>query len=304
MANPIFNGDTFRETAYTGASRSTSAQQPFQPYGQTAQSYQQGYPAAPVQQGYGQQPGYGQGIPVEPAYDERQARPANDRLTFDDVMMKTATVFGILAVGVIVAYIVPLALTLPVAVLGSIAGLILGLVNTFKKVPSPTLIGLYAFAEGLFVGGWTRYLEVTMPGIGLQALLATASIFTVTLLLFRSGKVRATPKLAKFFIIATMGYFLFSILNLVLMLTGVTDNAWGLRGVEIAGIPLGVIIGLGVIVLAAISLIMDFDQIQGAINVGAPKFMAWTCAFGLLVTVVWLYMEVLRLLAILRGSDD
>lgn len=282
MANPIFNGDTFRKEARSGGNTQTYSQtQTFQPYGETAQ-------------------GYGQ-TPVQPSMDQYQANAG--RLTFDDVMTKTLTVFGLLAVGAVASYIVPLGLAMLLAMVGAIGGLVLGLVNSFKAKPSPALIGAYAVLEGLFAGGFTRFLDARFPGIGLQALLATACIFAVTFFLFRSGKVRATPKLQKFFMIAMSAYLLFSIVNLVLMLTNVTNNAWGLRGVEIAGIPLGAIIGVGVIVLGAISLIMDFDQIQGAISVGAPKYMAWTCAFGLLVTVVWLYMEVLRLLAIIRGDD-
>ncbi len=278
MANPIFNGETFSKAARSGGSAQTIDRGAgFQPYGEA---------------------GY---APVQPTTDQYQANAG--RLTFDDVMTKTLTVFGVLAVGAVLAHLAPLGMAMALAGIGALAGLVLGLVNSFKRVPSPALIMGYAVAEGLFAGGITRVINTQYPGIGLQALLATASIFTVTFLLFRSGKVRATPKLQRFFMIAMSAYLLFSIVNLVLMLTGVTSTPGGVRGMEIAGIPLGAIIGLAVIVLGAISLIMDFDQIQGAIAVGAPKYMAWTCAFGLLVTVVWLYMEVLRLLQILRGDD-
>lgn len=342
MANPIFKRDSFRKTAMSqgqfGYAQPQQAPYGQQSYGQAqygqAHYGQPGYPAQPYgeqgygQQGYAQQTQYGQqpygqaqygqpGYPAQPygdqdygqqAYGQPQQgfqspQAAQGPLTFDDVMVKTLTVFGVLAAAVVVTYVIPLGVSALLTGVGALGGLILGLVNSFKKVPSPGLIIAYSVFEGFFAGGLTRVLEQNLPGIGLQALIATACIFAVTLALFRSGKVRATPKLAKFFMIALVAYSLFCIVNLVLMLTGVTSHAWGLRGVEVAGIPLGLIIGPLAIILGAISLIFDFDQIQGAVNVGAPKFMAWTCAFGLLVTVVWLYIEILRLIAILRGDD-
>lgn len=279
-----------------GGSQYGGAQYGGSQYG-AAQYGQPGYPAQPYgDQAYGQQ-GYGQ----QQGFQAPQA--AQGPLTFDDVMVKTLTVFGVLVAAVVVTYVIPLGLSALLTGVGALGGLVLGLVNSFKRMPSPSLIIAYSVFEGFFAGGLTRILEQNLPGIGLQALIATACIFAVTLALFRSGKVRATPKLAKFFMIALVAYSLFCVVNLVLMLTGVTSHAWGLRGVEIAGIPLGLILGPLAIVLGAISLIFDFDQIEGAVNVGAPKFMAWTCAFGLLVTVVWLYIEILRLIAILRGDD-
>ncbi|GAA1354324.1 Bax inhibitor-1/YccA family protein [Falsarthrobacter nasiphocae] len=295
MANPVFNGDAFKKAARSSAATAQPAQpgygSQFQTYGD--QAY--GNPAGYGDQGYGAPAGYGQ-----PGLQTPQNA---GRLTFDDVMMKTLTVFGVLAVAVVVSFIIPFSAAAGLLVVGAIAGLVLGLVNSFKREPSPALIVAYAVAEGFFAGGLTRVLEVQFPGIGIQAVLATAAVFGVTFALFRSGKVRATPKLQRFFMIAVGAYLLFSLVNLVLMLTGVVTDPWGLRGVEIAGIPLGAIIGVVVIILGAISLIMDFDQIQGAVAVGAPKRMAWTCAFGLLVTVVWLYTEILRFIAILRGND-
>jgi uncharacterized YccA/Bax inhibitor family protein len=103
--------------------------------------------------------------------------------------------------------------------------------------------------------------------------------------------------------IAIAGYALFSLVNLIMMLTGVTQEPFGLRSVEIFGIPLGVFIGLLAIGLAAFSLIMDFTSIEAGVRSGAPQRFSWTAAFGLTVTLVWLYVEIIRLLAILRGDD-
>jgi uncharacterized YccA/Bax inhibitor family protein len=158
-------------------------------------------------------------------------------------------------------------------------------------LPTPRL-------EGLFLGGLTRILDTQYPGVGLQAVVGTLSVFAVTLLLFKSGKVRATPKAMRFFMIAIAGYALFSLVNLVMMLTGVTQEPFGLR----SGI-FGVLIGVFAIGLAAFSLIMDFTSIEAGVRSGAPQRFSWTAAFGLTVTLVWLYVEIIRLLAILRGDD-
>ncbi len=130
-------------------------------------------------------------------------------------------------------------------------------------------------------------------------MLATLSVFAVSLFLFRSGKVRVTPKFQRAVLIGIAGgYLVYSLLNLGLMLFGVGDGMYGpLR----SGL-LGVGIGLLAVGLAAASLIMDFDAIKRGVDQGAPAKMAWSAAFGLIVTLVWLYLELLRLLAILRGD--
>jgi uncharacterized YccA/Bax inhibitor family protein len=178
-------------------------------------------------------------------------------------------------------------------------------VNSFKREPSPALILAYAGLEGLFLGGLTMFFEAMFPGIALQALVGTLIVFGVTLALFKSGKVRATPRAMKFFMIAIVSYALFSLVNLGMMVFGVTDGMFGIRSADIPGtnIPFGVAIGLLAIGLAAFSLIIDFTSISEGVRHGAPQKYSWTAAFGLTVTLVWLYVEILRLLAILRGDD-
>jgi uncharacterized YccA/Bax inhibitor family protein len=108
----------------------------------------------------------------------------------------------------------------------------------------------------------------------------------------------------RFFLIAMIGYAVFALVNVVMMMTGAVNSPFGLStSVEIMGIPLGVFIGILAIGLAAFSLIMDFTSIEAAISAGAPQRFSWTAAFGLTVTLVWLYVEIIRLLAILRGDE-
>ncbi|MHA7271584.1 Bax inhibitor-1/YccA family protein [Arthrobacter sp. HLT1-20] len=222
------------------------------------------------------------------------------RMSYDDVIMKTVFTLGLVLVGAALGWMAPI-LMWP----GMIVGLVLGLVNSFKKEPSPALILAYAVFEGMFLGALTGVLEAQFPGIAIQALLGTLSVFLVTLVLFRNAKVRATPKMTRFFIIAMAGYALFSLVNFFLMIFNVTTTPWGINGMDIPGtnIPFGVVIGLLAIGLAAFSLIVDFTSIEQGVQRGVPAKYSWTAAFGLTVTLVWLYVEILRLLAILRGND-
>ncbi|MDR7081249.1 putative YccA/Bax inhibitor family protein [Arthrobacter ginsengisoli] len=297
--NPVFNGKNFR-----GATQAPPAPQAYgqnsygQPqYGQ-AQYGQAQTGWNPAQQGMTQNQ-------LQDMYNRPAAGPADTgRMTFDDVIMKTAACLVAVVAGAAVTLVVAEGLAYMLMIVGALGGFVLALVNTFKKQPSPALILAYAALEGLFLGGLTRILDAIYPGVGLQAVIGTLSVFAVTLVLFKSGKVRATPKAMRFFMIAMIGYAVFALINMVMMWTGAVDSPFGLRtSVEIFGIPLGVFIGLLAIGLAAFSLIMDFTSIEAGVRAGAPQRFSWTAAFGLTVTLVWLYVEIIRLLAILRGSD-
>ncbi|SDQ07950.1 Uncharacterized membrane protein, YccA/Bax inhibitor family [Curtobacterium sp. UNCCL20] len=263
--------------------------------------------AGQQQAGWGQTPQQAQGGMTPEQLQYMYDRPAastvdTDRMSYEDTIVKTLLAFGVLIVGAVAGWNLP-----PIVwIIGAVVGFVLALVNTFKKKPSPGLILTYAFFEGLFVGGISNFFEYNFTetgGIVAQAVFGTLGVFAVTLLLFLSGKVRATPKATRFFLVAIVGYMAFSLVNLVLMWTGVTQSAFGLMGMTLFGIPLGVLIGIFVVVMAAYSLILDFDQIKTGVQRGAPKIYAWTAAFGLIVTLVWLYLEILRILAIIASSQ-
>lgn len=223
--------------------------------------------------------------------------PSDTPMTYENTISKTVLLFLIVIAGAAIGWFFPL-LMIP----GLIVGFVLGLVNSFKKQPSPALIITYAAAEGLFLGGISSIFEMLYPGIVTQAVLGTFAVFGVTLLLFRSGRVRTSPKATKIFFVAMIGYAVFSLLNLILMWTGVNTDPWGMRGAEIMGIPLGLIIGALAVLLAAYSLVMDFEFIKQGVERRVPERWSWSAAFGLTVTMVWLYLEILRILAILRGD--
>lgn len=235
---------------------------------------------------------------LQELYSQPSATPVQtDRMTYDDVIMKTAITLGIVLVGAVIGWFNPI-----IGMIGALVGIVLAFVNIFKKTPSAPLVLAFAFFEGLFVGAISSLVEITFrqPGIVLQALLGTALVFGVTLVLFRTGKVRESKRATKVFIIAGIAYALFSVINLVLMVTGVNQDPWGLRSAEIFGIPLGVIIGPLVILMAAYSLVMDFTDIKRGVDAGAPRNYGWRAVFGLVLTIVWLYLEILRFLSILR----
>ena len=256
-----------------------------------------------------QAPQYG-GTPnpadLEQSYNMPPAGPAETgRLTLDDVIMKTALTLGVVVLTGAGAWILTgsnpgLGMTL--TIVGALAGFVLGLVNAFKKEPSPALILAYAAFEGLFLGGISAWFEAMYPGIVIQAVLATVVTFGVTLALYANRIVRVTGRFMRFVMIAMVSYLAFSLVNLVLMLTGVTDGMFGVRSMEVVGIPLGLLIGAFAVLLATFSLLIDFHVIEQGVKAGVPARYAWSGAFGLTVTLVWLYIEILRILAILRGE--
>jgi uncharacterized YccA/Bax inhibitor family protein len=222
-----------------------------------------------------------------------------ERMTYQDTIFKTLAGFAVLLVGAAIGWVFP-----ALAIVGALAGLVLALVNIFKKKPSPPLILAYAFAEGLLVGGVSMFFSQMFAGIVPMALLGTLGVVAVTLALFANGKVRVSKRSTQIFLVAIVGYAAFSLINLVLMATGIlpgfSGTGGGLRGIEIpifGGIPLGIPLGILVILLAAYSLVMDFDQIKRGVETGQPRIYGWTAAFGIIVTVVWLYLEILRLLS-------
>lgn len=236
------------------------------------------------------------------------------RMTVEDTVYKTLALFGILLVTAVVGWVWTMAgvdaqnpnPSMAPWLIGALGGFVLAMVNIFKKKPSVPLIIAYAAFEGLFVGGISAFFEFIFPGIVFQATLATVSVVGVTLALFASGKIRASARATKIFMIAMVGYLVFSLINVGLMLFNVpvAGGAFGvLSEVRIFGIPLGVIIGVLVVIMAAYSLVLDFDSIQRGARNGAPRVYAWVGAFGIMVTVVWLYVEILRILAILRGNN-
>ncbi|HEY0247443.1 MAG TPA: Bax inhibitor-1/YccA family protein [Gryllotalpicola sp.] len=243
----------------------------------------------------------GTGPDLETLFNSRSAGAGETgRMTYEDTVLKTVLLFAVLLAAGVVAWYVP-ALTL----IGGIAGLVLGLVNSFKRRPSAALTIAYAAAEGLFLGGISHIFEQTFfGGIVVQAVVATVGVFGVMLALFASGKVRASGRMTKIFLGALIGYAVYSLINVGLMVFGgvSSDLAFGLNSMTFMGIPLGLIVGILAVLMGAYSLVLDFEFIKNGVQNRAPRAYGWQGAFGLMVTLVWLYVEFLRLFAILSRN--
>ena len=239
---------------------------------------------------------------IEASYDLPAATPGQaGRMTIEDTVVKTILVFGVLVLSAVAGWVFASPLTLWGGLIG---GLALGLVNTFKKVPSPALIVAYAVLEGIFVGSISVIYNTMWDGIVTQAVIGTLGVIGVTLFLFLSGKFRSSARMTKIVTVAMIGYLVYQVVNMILMATGVTGNAtFGMSSATIFGIPLGLAIGVIVVFLAAYSLVLDFESIKLGAERGVPAVYAWQGAFGVLVTVVWLYLEILRMLAIARNNN-
>lgn len=236
---------------------------------------------------------------LENMYAAPSATPLQTgRMTLDDVVIRTATLFAVLLATAGTTYFV--LRPGPIVVFGSaLVGFVLAMVASFGK-PKPAVMIAYAAVEGVFVGGMSYYYAAAFGGgIVPQAVLGTLTAFASMLVLYKTGVVRNSPRFTRVLMIAAVGYLVFGLLNLVLSMFQV--GGW--QNVYTQGGLLPVLIsGFGV-VLASLFLVLDFDFAEQGIRNGLPRQYAWTAAFGLVVTLVWLYLEMLRLLAILRGDD-
>jgi uncharacterized YccA/Bax inhibitor family protein len=168
------------------------------------------------------------------------------------------------------------------------------MVCAFVPKSSPFLAPVYALLEGAFLGIISKAFELRWDGIVLQAVLATVAVFFVTLILYVTGVVKVTRKFAMVVIGATVGILVMYLATFVLTLFGADLTFWN------EPTPLGIGITVVIAIVAALNLFLDFEFIRRASLAGAPKYMEWYGAFGLMVTLVWLYLEILRLLSLLR----
>ena len=225
-------------------------------------------------------------------------RPGSDRVvTMDDVVMKTLALFSIVivmgAIGWTVAAINP-GLGFMLWMGGMFATLGLGLVIAFKKTLSVPLIVGYAVVEGVFVGAVSQFFEQRYGGIVAQAVLATLAVFVGMFIAYKVGLIKVTAKFRRIVTMMIFGYAIFALVNFgYAMLTGTMFGFGGSTWI-------GVAISLFAVGLASVTLALDFDMIERAIATGAPQKYSWLLAHGLIVTLVWLYIEFLRLFARLR----
>ena len=187
------------------------------------------------------------------------------------------------------------AILLPATLVGGIGGFIVAMITVFKPKLSPYTGPIYAVLEGLLLGGISSLYNQRFQGLPLQAVALTFGVFIAFLIVYRMGLIRATERFRLGVVAATGGIAVMYLLSFVL----------GFFGVRMSFLhdssPLSIGISLVIVAVAALNLVLDFDFIERGVEQGAPKFMEWYGAFGLLVTLVWLYLEILRLLSKLQG---
>ncbi len=300
-SNPVFSreGSFTRDSGYAGFG--TTRQQP-RAGGPQAGDAQGGNPygnAPYAGDPYGRQPQGGAPLSADQLAEMYQAPSAGPldtgRMTLDDVVARTAmTLLTLVAAGAVAWFALPDA-NYGIAVGAALVAFVVGLVITFRQSVSPPLILLYAGLEGFFLGAVTHVFNTVWPGIAIQAVLGTAAVFAAMLIAYKSGRIRVTPRYTRIGLAIAMGFVGLLLINLVASMFGAD---MGLR----SG-PLGIAVGLVGIALGAFFLSLDFAEIERAVQQGAPEKEAWRAAFGLTVSLVWIYVEMLRLIAILRGDD-
>jgi len=232
---------------------------------------------------------------VGPATDASQA------MTVNGAIGKTGILLALVAFGAIITWnmftsIAYSGLVMPLFWIGLVGGLISAIVIVFKKELAPYLSPVYAILEGLVLGGLSAMANAYYPGIVLQAIILTFAVTTIMLALYYFRIIRATQKFRSVIIIATAAIALFYLVSFILSFFGITSPAY-------AATPLGIGISVFVVIIAALNLILDFDFIEEGAAYQAPKFMEWYGAFRLMVTLIWLYIEILRLLMKIAASS-
>ena len=284
-SNPILS----KQDAFTPAApqygRSTWGQAQYgqAPYGQSP---------------YGQSP-YGQAPQGSDQYGQPLQQGPSGLMTFDDVVTKTAVTMGTMVIAAALAWLlVPAALYFPALVLSGLVGFVVVLVVSFRRKVSPGLVLAYAAIEGVFIGMISKFFESLYSGIVAQAVLGTFAAAAVTLAAYKFFNIRVTSRFTKVVVIATIAFAVAMLVNFLLALAGfnlgLRDGGTGPVSLLAVGVAL-----LGA-VLAVLNLVLDFDYIERGVAMGAPASESWRGAFGLTVTMVWLYVEILRLLSYLR----
>ncbi|MEU3422988.1 MULTISPECIES: Bax inhibitor-1/YccA family protein [Streptomyces] len=292
-SNPVFSRRGFsRDNGYAGFNAAPQAGYAGgNPYAQNP--YAQGGQNPYAQQGGYGQPGVQYGAPP-------QAPATTGRMTMDDVVVRSALTLGTVALGAVLAWaLLPVSPTsYGLAVGSALIAFVLAMVQNFKRTPVPALILGYAAFEGVFLGVISEMYNSRWQGAPFQAVLGTMAVTGATLLVYKAGWIRVTARYARIGMAIAMAFVGVMVVNLLLVVFGVAEDG-GLRSFG----PLGAVVGIIAILLGAFFLTLDFKQIQDGIAYGAPRNESWLAAFGLTVTLVWIYLEMLRLVAIFTNND-
>jgi uncharacterized YccA/Bax inhibitor family protein len=237
-------------------------------------------------------------VELQKMYDQPSyagPRPTVRYMTLDDVVVRLAAMLAtIVLAGGITWVALPERLYSPVLITAAIGGLALGLFMSFTMRVNAPLALIYSAAEGVFLGAISHAFESRFPGIVVQAITGTVMVAAGMLFVYKIGAIRVTPRFTRILVGATIGVFGLMLVNLIAYLF--TPDGLGLR----SGGTIAVLFSLACIVIASLNLVYDFDMIERGIRQGSPQKFAWFGAFAITVTLVWLYLEILRLLGYAR----
>ena len=290
------------QNPYVGETNPYGAQQGVDYSGQPIYGAPQGNPSAyPAPSGYEEQMASYEAMMNAPAAD------AVDRgaMTYDDVVVKSLMCFGLLLVGAVAGWmtgIVALSAAMLVAFAACAVTLGLALFIQFSKKVRPGAIVVYSLVEGFVLGALSCAFEMMYPGIVVSAVLATLVVIGVTLGAFTMGFVRNSNTLTRVAGIGSFAFFIYYSLSILLSGTGLVDMT-AVRNTPVFGIPLGVIIGLLAVFIGVLCLVRDFDAVKVGVNAGVPVKYSWLCTFAIMTDVIWIYLEILKILSYFMRRD-
>ncbi|MCW5253907.1 MULTISPECIES: Bax inhibitor-1/YccA family membrane protein [unclassified Streptomyces] len=293
--NPVFSRRGFsRDNGYAGFNAAPQA-------GGPAVATQGNPYAQPSGNPYAQNPYATQ----DPQYGVPPQAPAvADRMTMDDVVIRTGSTLGLLVVTAALSWaLLPvddanIGRSYGIAIGAALIGMVLAFVQSFKRKASPALILSYAAFEGVFLGVVSSVVDNRIAsGAAMQAVIGTMAVFVGVLIAYKAGWIRVNRRFYGFVMAAALGFVLLMMVNMLFAVFGGGDGLGFRSG------TLGIVFGIVGILLGACFLALDFKQVEDGIAYGAPREESWLAAFGLTLTLVWIYMEFLRLISILNSSD-
>ena len=221
--------------------------------------------------------------------------PETQKMTLDGTVNKTGLLLALCFTTAAISWNIPNPALMG---FGAIGGIVLALITIFRPTSAGITAPLYAASQGLFLGGITVIFEAQYPGIAIQAIGLTFGTLASLLVCYKTGVIKPTENFRLMIVSATAGIALLYIVNIAMMVFG---SGGGIGFIHSSG-TFGIIFSLAVVAIAALNLVLDFDFIEQGSENGLPKHMEWFGAFSLMVTLVWLYLEILRLLAKLRSN--
>ncbi|MFF9687411.1 Bax inhibitor-1/YccA family protein [Streptomyces sp. NPDC014623] len=292
-SNPVFSRRGFsRDNGYAGFNAAPQAGAP----AAGANPYAQGTAANPYATNpYAQQ---------DTQYGAPQAPARSGAMTIDDVVTRTAMTLGTVVLTAALSWaLLPvdeanLGKSYGIAIGAALVAFVFAIIQSFKRKPAPALILAYAAFEGVFLGVISSTVSTYIsPGTVMQAVMGTMCVFAGVLIAYKMRWIRVTRRFYGFVMAAAVGFVLLMMVNLLFSVFGGGDGL----GFRSGG--LGILFGVIGIILGACFLALDFKQVEDGINYGAPREESWLAAFGLTLTLVWIYLEMLRLLSIINGND-